>query len=117
MLNTHFTCSYNVNTCHYCYKKVMDKVQKLICAYENKSKYTVHMCLLQQAWKHDLILKKVQKVIHFKQSHLLKLYINFKLRPASNYNFEKELFKLMKSLTFRKTYSKQEKLERYVTCY
>ena len=67
------------------------------------------MWLLQEALKNGLILKKVHKEIHLKQSYRLKPYIdlNTKFRPASNNDFEKELFRLMNSSTFGKIYSKQ----------
>ena len=52
---------------------------------------------LKQALNHDLILKKVYKVISFNQDKWLKPYIemNNKLRTEVKNNFEKDFFKLM----------------------
>ena len=56
-------------------------------------------------------IEKVHKLIHFKQSHWLKPYIdlNTKFRTDSDNDFEKDLFKLINSLIFGKTYSKKSK--------
>ena len=53
--------------------------------------------LLKQALNHDLILKKVYRVISFNQDKWLKPYIemNNKLRTEAKNNFEKDFFKLM----------------------
>ena len=52
---------------------------------------------LKQALNHDLILKKVSRVISFNQDKWLKPYIemNNKLRTEAKNNFEKDFFKLM----------------------
>ena len=48
---------------------------------------------LKQALNHDLILKKVSRVISFNQDKWLKPYIemNNKLRTEAKNNFEKDL--------------------------
>ena len=53
----------------------------------------VHIRLLEKALKGGYILRKVHKLIQFKQSHWLKLYIhlNTKFRADSSSDFEKEL--------------------------
>ena len=53
--------------------------------------------LLKQALNHDLILKKVYRVICFNQDEWLKPYIemNNKLRTEAKNDFEKDFFKLM----------------------
>ena len=45
----------------------INKVDKLICNLQNKRNYVVHTALLKQALDHGLILKKVHRVIKFKQ--------------------------------------------------
>ena len=52
---------------------------------------------LKQALNHDLILKKVSRVISFNQDKWLKPYIemNNKLRTEVKNNFEKDFFKSM----------------------
>ena len=46
---------------------LVNKVNKLICSEYDKTNYSVHILALQQALKHGLILKKVHKVISFRQ--------------------------------------------------
>ena len=57
----------------------------------NKENYAVHIRTLRQALHHELILKKVQKVIQFNQKAWLKPYIdiNTKFRTDTKYDFEK----------------------------
>ena len=45
----------------------INKVDKLICNLQNKRNYVVHIALLKQALDHGIILKKVHRVIKFKQ--------------------------------------------------
>ena len=55
--------------------------------------------------KFGLILRKVLKVIRFKQKDWLKLYfhINTKLRQKAKNIFEKDFFKLINNVVFGKT--------------
>ena len=55
--------------------------------------------------KFGLILRKVLKVIRFKQKDWLKLYfhINTKLRQKAQNIFEKDFFKLINNVVFGKT--------------
>ena len=63
----------------------MNKVDQLICNVQYKRNYVVHIAALKQALDHGLILKKVHRVIKFKQEAWLKLYIdmNTDLRKKS----------------------------------
>ena len=83
----------------------INKVDKLICNLQNKRKYVVHIAALKQALDHGLILKKVHRVIKFKQEAWLKPYINMntKLRKEAKNDFEKDFFKLMNNSVFGKT--------------
>ena len=83
----------------------INKCSKLICTVQDKGKYVVHIRALKQALDHGLILKKVHRVIKFRQEAWLKPYIdmNTKLRMKAKNNFEKDFFKLMNNAVFGKT--------------
>lgn len=68
MLNDDFTYNHYIKIYHFAWENVVDKVKQLMCNFQNKTKDTVHIGLLQNALKHDLILKRVYKTIQFKQS-------------------------------------------------
>ena len=86
-------------------RKKVEKVEKLICSIENKEKYVIHIGALKQALNHGLKLKKVHRVIQFKQKAWLKPYIvmNTELRAEAKNKFEKDFFKLMNNSAFGKT--------------
>ncbi|KAK7583979.1 hypothetical protein V9T40_004942 [Parthenolecanium corni] len=88
-----------------CEKKVIDNVEKLVCTLENKRNYHVHYRTLKQALKHGLVLKKINKIIKFKQAPILRSYINLntRLRANSQSPFEKSMYKLMCNAIFGKT--------------
>ena len=54
----------------------INKCTKLACTVRNKEKYVVHIRALKRALNHGLILKKVHKVIEFRQEAWLKPYID-----------------------------------------
>ena len=56
-------------------RKKVEKVLKLICSIEDKEKYVIHIRALKQALNHGLKLKKVHRVIQFKQEAWLNPYI------------------------------------------
>ena len=45
----------------------IDKCKKLVCNLYDKKNYVVHIRSLKQALNHELILKKVHRVIQFNQ--------------------------------------------------
>ena len=65
----------------------------------------MHILALQQALKHGLILKKVHKVISFRQEAWLETYItmNTELRIKANNDFEKDYYKLKNNSVYGKT--------------
>ena len=85
--------------------KKVNKVEKLICDIEDKKKYVIHIRALKQALNNGLRLKKVHRIIQFKQKAWLKVYneMNTELRKNSRNEFEKKFFKLMNNSGFGKT--------------
>ena len=68
-----------------------ERKNKLVTTMYDKEKYVVHISTLKQSLNHGLILKKVHRVIKFKQTAWMKPYIdkNTKLRTNAKNNFEK----------------------------
>ena len=83
----------------------INKCTKLVCNLYDKENYVVHIRSLKQALNHELILKKVHRVIQFNQEAWLKPYIdmNTELRKKAKNDFEKDFFKLMNNAVFGKT--------------
>ena len=86
-------------------RKKVEKVEKLICSIEDKKKYVIHIRALKQALNLELRLKKIHRIIQFKQKAWLKVYIymNTELRKNVKNEFEKKIFKLMNNYFFGKT--------------
>ena len=54
----------------------IEKVEKLVAKLHNKTQYVIHIRNLKQALNHGLLLKRVQRIIKFKQKAWLKPYID-----------------------------------------
>lgn len=78
---------------------------KLLLTFFDKEKYIVHYHMLKLALEHGLVLKKVHRVLQFRQSAWLKPYIelNTKHRAQANNDFEKDFYKLLNNAIYGKT--------------
>lgn len=87
------------------------KTVKLIPNLYNKYKYVIHYVHLKKCMEHGLILRKIHRVITFRQSPYLKRYIelNTKLRQKAKSAFEQDFFKLLNNSVFGKTLENTEK--------
>ena len=86
-------------------RRKIENVEKLICRIKDKEKYVIHIRALKQALNHELKLKKMRRIIQFKQKAWLKSYIdmNTELKKKVQNKFEKDFFKLMNNSVFGKT--------------
>lgn len=80
-------------------------VSKLIPNLNNKSKYVVHYRNLKLYLKLGLRLKKIHKILCFKQEPWLREFINFNtdMRKKASNSFDKDFWKLMNNSVFGKT--------------
>ena len=85
--------------------KKVNNVKKRICDIEDKKKYVIQIRALKQTLNNGLRLKKVHRIVQFKQKAWLKTYIdvNTELRENAKNEFEKNFFNLMNNSVFGKT--------------
>ena len=86
-------------------RKKLGKVEKLVCSIEDEGKYVIHIRALKQALNNGLKLKKIHRVIKFKQEAWLKPYI----RKEAKSEFGKDFFKSMNNSVFGKTMANMRK--------
>lgn len=86
------------------------KTKKLLANVYNKYNYVIHYVYLKKCLEHGLMLRKVHRVITFRQSPYLKQYIelNTQLRQKAKSSFEQDFFKLLNNSVFGKTLENTE---------
>lgn len=87
------------------------KNPKLIANLYDKFKYVIHYVHLKECLKNGLIIRKIHRVLTFRQQNFLQKYIdlNTRLRQASTSDFEKDFFKLLNNAIFGKTIENKRK--------
>ena len=78
----------------------IEQVKKLLANLHDKSEYVIHIRNLKKALYHELVLKKVHRVIKFNLNASLKPYINLNTNLRKNKN---NFFKLINNAVFTKT--------------
>ncbi len=86
-------------------------VKKLLCTLEPKELYVIHLRMLQFCLRHGVVLKKVHRVISFKQEAFMKPYIelNTRMRRDARDKHEKNTWKLAVNSLYGKTIERVEK--------
>lgn len=87
------------------------KNKKLIANLYDKFNYVTHYVYLKECLKNGLVLKKIHRVITFRQQNFLARYIdlNTRLRQAAVSQFDKDFFKLLNNAIFGKTIENRRK--------
>ena len=72
-------------------RRKLENMEKLITSIDDQENYVIHISALKQALNHGLILKRVHRVIEFRQEAWLNIDMNTKLRTESKNDFKKIL--------------------------
>ena len=87
-----------------------EQTNKLILNVRDKSNYVLHINILKYYLQQGMKLKKVNKVITFKQKEWLKPWIDFNTekRKKATSDFEKDMYKLMNNAYMAKRWRMSE---------
>ena len=91
--------------CHDVLKTKPKNEKKMTASFHTSKKYVTHYENLKLYAELGMIVKKVHRVLTFRQSAFLKKYIDFctEMRKNRKPDFEKRLFKLMANSCYGKT--------------
>lgn len=80
------------------------KVEKLLTTLGDKENYVLHYKNLQLYLRLGMKLKKVHRILQFKQEAFMKPFVEFntQMRQQAKSTFEKNFFKLMNNSVFGK---------------
>ena len=87
----------------------MKKSKRLLANLHDKTQYVTGIRNSKRALSHRLVLKKLHRILKFKQKAWLKSYID--LRKKAKNDFEKDFFELMNNAVFGKTIENVRKHE------
>ncbi|MEL7079369.1 MAG: hypothetical protein AAGM46_26060, partial [Cyanobacteria bacterium J06582_2] len=103
-VNAEMLSEYSTNTAnHLGFKPIFTK--KLIPNLRNKQNYIVHFANLKMYIEQGMILKKIHRIMKFRQSAWMEPYIQFntRQRQLAKNDFEKSFFKLANNAVFGRT--------------
>ena len=91
----------------------IEKVEKLVANFHDKTEYVIHIKNLKQALNHGLVLKKVHRMTKFNQNAWLKLYIDMDtdLRKKARIDFENIFFTLMNTAALEKLWKMWQNID------
>lgn len=102
--------------CHHILRgKETYKAEKLTSTFQPRKKYVTHYVNLQTYLSHGMRLRKVHRVLRFKQFPIFKSYIEYctQKRSVATNKFEEELYKFLNNSIYGKTI---ENVRAYANC-
>ena len=87
----------------------LKEIRKLVPNLRDKEKYAVHYLNLQQHMSLGLKLKKIHRALECTRGTWMELYIRMNAELRKNPTSEKDLFKLMKTVSSRRPWKTLEK--------
>lgn len=114
---THDMLSPYAKECHEILKgnNVEYKSKKLTATFHDRDRYVLHFACLQLYTQLGMKIKRIHRVIAFRQTRFLKVFIDYctQKRASSTSPFEKNVWKLTSNSTYGKTI---ENVRNYMQC-